>query len=72
MKSKKKDEQNVDASVLLRMVNKILTVGNMETKSGAETEGKTIQTAPLGHTSHIQSPIPDTIVDAKKCVLIGS
>ena len=42
MKPKKKEDQNVDASVLLRRVNKILTGGNMETKCGAETEGKTI------------------------------
>jgi hypothetical protein len=34
----------------------------METKSGAET-------APPGDPSHIQSPNPDTIVDAKKCML---
>ena len=39
MKPKKKEDQNVDASVLLRSMNKILTGGNMETK----TEGKAIQ-----------------------------
>jgi hypothetical protein len=33
----------VDASVLLRRGNKILTGGNMETKCGAETEGKVTQ-----------------------------
>jgi hypothetical protein len=38
MKPKKKEDQNVDASVLLRKVSKILTGGNMETKCGAETE----------------------------------
>jgi hypothetical protein len=43
MKLKKKKDQNVDASVLLRRMNKILTGGNMETKYGAETEGKAIQ-----------------------------
>jgi hypothetical protein len=43
MKPKKKEDQNVDASVLLRRVNKILTGGNMETKCGAETERKAIQ-----------------------------
>jgi hypothetical protein len=36
----------VDASVLLRRVNKILTGGNMETKCGAEAEGKAIQRLP--------------------------
>jgi hypothetical protein len=46
MKPKKKEDQNVDASVLLGRVNKILTGGNMETKCGAETEGKAIQRLP--------------------------
>jgi hypothetical protein len=32
----------VDASVLLRRETKILTGGNIETKYGAETEGKAI------------------------------
>ena len=36
----------MDASVLLRRVNKILTGGNMETKCGAETEEKAIQRLP--------------------------
>jgi hypothetical protein len=40
MKLKKKEDQNVDASMLLRRENKIFTGGNMETKCGAETEGK--------------------------------
>jgi len=56
MKLKKKD-QSVDASVLLRRGNKILTGGNMETKYGAETEGKAIQRLP----SHIQSPNPSLL-----------
>jgi hypothetical protein len=46
MKPKKKEDQNVDASLLFRRVNKILTGGNMETKCGAETEGKVIQRLP--------------------------
>jgi hypothetical protein len=46
MKPKKKEDQNVDASVLLRRGNKILTRGNRETKCGAETEGKAIQRLP--------------------------
>jgi hypothetical protein len=36
----------MDASVLLRRVNKILTGGNMETKCGAEMKGKAIQRLP--------------------------
>jgi hypothetical protein len=42
----KKEDQSVDASVLLRRGDQILTGGNMETKCGAETEGKTIQRLP--------------------------
>jgi hypothetical protein len=48
MKPKKKEDQNVDVSVLLRRVNKLLTGGNMETKSGAETEGKATRVPHLG------------------------
>jgi hypothetical protein len=40
MKLKKKEDQSVDASVILRKGNKILTGGNTQTKCGAETEGK--------------------------------
>jgi hypothetical protein len=46
MKPKKKENQSVDASMLLRSGNKILTEENMETKCGAETERKTIQRLP--------------------------
>jgi hypothetical protein len=46
MKLKKKEDQSVDASVLLRKRTKILTGGNMETKCGAETEGKPSRDCP--------------------------
>jgi hypothetical protein len=46
MKLKKKENQSVDVLVLLRRGNQILTEGNMETKSGAKTEGKAIQRLP--------------------------
>jgi len=36
MKSKKKDDQSVDASLLLKGENKIFTGGDMETKFGEE------------------------------------
>jgi hypothetical protein len=45
MKLKKKEEQSVGASVL-RRGNKILMGANRETKCGAETEGKAIQSLP--------------------------
>jgi hypothetical protein len=40
MKLKKKEDQSVDASVLLRRGDKILKGGNTETKCGAEAKGK--------------------------------
>jgi hypothetical protein len=46
MKPKKKEDQNIDTSVLLRQVNKILSGGNTVTKCGTETEGKAIQRLP--------------------------
>jgi hypothetical protein len=73
MKPKNKNNQTVDASVLLRRVNKILTRRNMKSKCGAETEGKAIQRLTyLVDPSHIQLPNLDTIVDARKCLLTGA
>jgi hypothetical protein len=46
MKLKKKEDQSVDSSCLLRMWNKIPMEGVTETKFGAEMEGKTIQRLP--------------------------
>jgi hypothetical protein len=46
MKLKKKEDQSIGASMLLRRGNKILTGGNMETKCGAETEEKAAQRLP--------------------------
>ena len=43
MKLKRKEDQSVDAPVLLRRGNKILMGENTETKDRAETKGKTIQ-----------------------------
>ena len=43
MKLNKKEDQSVDASVLLRRGNKIPLRGDTETKFGAETEGEVIQ-----------------------------
>jgi len=41
--------KSMDATVLLRKGNKILTGGNMETKCGEETEGKSLtQLLPSG------------------------
>jgi hypothetical protein len=46
MKFKKKEDQSVGPSVLLRNNNKILTGRNMEIKCGSETEGKAIRRLP--------------------------
>jgi hypothetical protein len=46
MKPKKKENKTVEASVLLRRGNKIVTGGNIETNCGAKTEGKAIQRLP--------------------------
>jgi hypothetical protein len=43
MKLKNKEDQSVDTSFLLRMVNKTTLEGVTETKSGAEREERTIQ-----------------------------
>ena len=74
MKSKKKEDQSVDASVLLRRVNKIITGGNMEKKCGAETEGKAIQRPPLLeiHPIYSHQIRTDTTIDARKCLLTGA
>ena len=46
MKLKKKEDQTVSASVLLRKGGKLPKGGDTETKCGAETEGKAIQRLP--------------------------
>ena len=46
MKLKKKEEQSVDTSLLLRMGNKIPMEEVTETKFGAKMEGMTIQRLP--------------------------
>jgi hypothetical protein len=46
MTLKKKEDQSMDTSVLLRRGNKIPMGEDAETKCGAETEGKTIQRLP--------------------------
>jgi hypothetical protein len=46
MKLRKKKDQSVDTSILLKRGNKIPIEGVTETKYGAETEGMTIQRLP--------------------------
>jgi hypothetical protein len=66
MKLKKKEDQRVDTSFLLRMGNKISMEGVTETKFGAETEGRAIQRLPL-HGIH---PI-NNLAYASKILLTG-
>ena len=42
MKLKKKEDQNVDTSILLKRGNKIAMEGGTETKFRAETEGMSV------------------------------
>jgi hypothetical protein len=46
VKLKKKEDQSVDTSILLRRENKILMEEGIDTKCGLETEGMTIQRLP--------------------------
>jgi hypothetical protein len=69
MKFKKKEDQSVDTSVLLRRGNKLPMEGVTGTKCGAETEGETTQRLPHLGIHPIQSPNPYTTVDTNKCFL---
>jgi hypothetical protein len=69
MKLKKKEDQSVDTSVLLRRGNKIPLGGDTETKCEAETEGRQFGDCSTWDPSHVQSPNPDSVVDANKCLL---
>jgi hypothetical protein len=62
MKLKKKEHQNVDASVLLRSGKKILTGENMETKCIAETQRKPVQRLPHLGIHPIYSPQTVTLL----------
>ena len=64
----------MDTSFFLRIGNKIPMKGVIETKFGAEMEGikDHPETAPPGDPSHMQTPNPDSIVDANKCLLTGA
>jgi len=65
MELKKKKDKSVSASVRLRRGKTILTGGNMKTKNEVES-------VIHGDPSHMQSPIPVTIGNAKRCTLTGA
>ena len=72
MKLKKKEDQSVDASVLLRSRHKIFMGGNTETKHGAETEQKAIQRLPQLGIHPIYRHQTQTLAEATKCLLTGA
>ena len=73
MKLKKKENQIVATSLILRMGSKISMGGVTEKKFSAEMKGKTIQRLPPTprDPSLIQPPNPDTIAYARKILLTG-
>ena len=71
MKLKMKEDQSVDASVLLRMGNKYESKYGDKVWSRDWRKGHT-ETAPPGDPSHIQLPNQDTLVDANKFLLTGT
>jgi len=66
---KKKEDQNVDASFLLRKENKIRTGGKEWSRDWGKGHP---QNVPPGDPTHIQPPNPVTIANAKKFVLTGA
>jgi hypothetical protein len=65
---KKKEDQSVDASFLFRREQ------NIHRRRYRESVQQRLKARPSRdrlswNSSHIQSPNPDTIVDAKKCLL---
>jgi hypothetical protein len=73
MKLKKKEDQSMVTSILLKRENKIPMKGVTETKLGAKTEDMTIQKLPhFGIHPIGNQETPDTIVDANKSLLRGA
>ena len=62
----------MDALVLLRRENKILTVEITGTKSGTRAEEKDFQITSFDDLFHMEPPNPVTIAGAKKCLLAGA
>jgi len=72
MKPKKKENQNVGASFLLRRENKIVMGGNTWTKSAAGIKEKVIQRLPHLSIHTISSHKIQSLADAKKGLLTGT
>jgi hypothetical protein len=72
MKHKKKVDQSVDTSIRFRRGNKIAMEGVRGKVLNRDCRKSYRETTLSGDPSHIQSPDPDTIADAKKCLLTGT
>ena len=72
MKLKKKEDQSVDTSILLKRENKIPMEGVTETKFGAESKGMTIQKLPPLGIHPINNHQTQTLADANKSLLTGA
>ena len=70
MKLKKKENQSVDTSILLRRGKQNTHGKGYRDKVWSRAWRKSyLETAPPGVSSHTESPDPDTIADANKCLL---
>jgi hypothetical protein len=67
MKLKKKEDQSVDTSFLLRRGNKIPMEGVTETKFRAETEGRNIQSLLHPDIYPINNHQTQTLLPARFC-----
>ena len=70
MKLKKKEDQSVDTSFLLRIGNKIPMKGVTETKFGAKTKGWTIQRLPYPGIHSIISHQTQTLLHNARKILL--
>ena len=71
MKLKKKEDKNVDALIFLRREKKTGEEIKGQTKEQGLKKRSTEATSP-GESPHMQPANPNTIADAKKCLLAGT
>jgi hypothetical protein len=57
---------------LLTALKRLCTGAHMEKSVEQRLKGRPPRDCPTGDSSHMQLTIPDTIVDAKKCMLKGA
>ena len=71
MKLKKKEDQSVDASVLLRRGKKYSREEILRQSVEQRLKKRPPEIVPIGDPSYICTLNPDTTMDARKCLLIG-